>query len=48
MNAENAKEKRNLRCVICGGRAFGHNFDQISCESCKGMINLSLIERIFK
>ncbi|CAM4793234.1 unnamed protein product [Rotaria magnacalcarata] len=35
MNSENVKQKKNLRCVVCGGRAFGYNFDQISCESCK-------------
>lgn len=36
MNDENQKEKKNLRCVVCSGRAHGYNFDQISCESCKG------------
>ncbi|CAF3687739.1 unnamed protein product [Rotaria socialis] len=35
VNGENAKKKKSLRCVVCSGRAFGYNFDQISCESCK-------------
>jgi hypothetical protein len=30
------KEKKDLQCTICGARAFGYNFDQITCESCKG------------
>jgi len=33
------KEKKNLRCVVCGARAFGYNFDRITCESCKGKKN---------
>ena len=36
MDGERKKEKKNLNCAVCGGRAFGYNFDQISCESCKG------------
>lgn len=31
--------KKYLRCVVCGARAFGYNFDRITCESCKGKIN---------
>ncbi|CAF4750994.1 unnamed protein product [Rotaria sp. Silwood2] len=34
-NGEKKKPKHNFRCVVCNGRAFGYNFDQISCESCK-------------
>ena len=36
INYERKKEKKNLICAVCGARAFGYNFDQISCESCKG------------
>jgi hypothetical protein len=36
---ERKKEKKNLICAVCSARAFGYNFDQISCESCKGKIN---------
>ncbi|CAF0881614.1 unnamed protein product [Adineta ricciae] len=25
----------NLVCRVCGSRAYGYNFDQITCESCK-------------
>jgi len=37
--SERKKEKKNLRCVVCNERAVGYNFDQISCESCKGKID---------
>ncbi|CAM4934434.1 unnamed protein product [Rotaria socialis] len=30
-------EKTVLQCVVCGAKAFGYNFDRITCESCKGM-----------
>jgi hypothetical protein len=36
VNGERKKDKKNLNCAVCGGKAFGYNFDQISCESCKG------------
>ena len=35
------KRKADLTCVICGGKAIGYNFAQISCESCKGSSNSS-------
>jgi len=25
----------NLKCGVCGAPAYGYNFDQITCESCK-------------
>lgn len=28
--------KKDLHCVVCGAKAFGYNFNQITCESCKG------------
>ncbi|CAF5051802.1 unnamed protein product, partial [Rotaria sp. Silwood1] len=34
-NNDKNKSKKNLRCIVCNGRAFGYNFDRISCESCK-------------
>jgi hypothetical protein len=30
------KKDKNLRCAVCDAKAVGYNFDQISCESCKG------------
>ncbi len=30
------RRKATLTCVVCGGAASGHNFNQITCESCKG------------
>ncbi|CAF1257218.1 unnamed protein product [Adineta ricciae] len=29
------RRKADLTCVVCGGSAFGYNFGQITCESCK-------------
>ena len=34
------RRKADLTCVICHGRAFGYNFEQITCESCKGFLVL--------
>lgn len=34
---EKKKENKTLFCVVCGAKALGYNFDQITCESCKGM-----------
>jgi hypothetical protein len=34
--------KKNLTCTVCGARAYGYNFDQISCESCKGKIKQNI------
>jgi ribosomal protein L37E len=39
VNLGRKKEKKILRCTVCGENAFGHNFDQITCESCKGKID---------
>jgi hypothetical protein len=36
INDTENKQKQTLRCVVCGAKAFGYNFDQITCESCKG------------
>ncbi len=27
--------KAELKCAVCGDKALGHNFDAITCESCK-------------
>lgn len=32
------RKSADLTCVICGGRASGYNFNQITCESCKGSL----------
>lgn len=29
------KKTIELKCCVCGGKAFGFNFNQITCESCK-------------
>ncbi|CAF3964555.1 unnamed protein product, partial [Rotaria sp. Silwood1] len=34
-NAENESKESNFECCVCGGPAYGYNFDQITCESCK-------------
>ncbi len=26
--------------MVCGAKAFGYNFDQITCESCKGKYDI--------
>lgn len=31
------RRKSDLMCVICEGSASGYNFNQIVCESCKGL-----------
>jgi hypothetical protein len=41
INGEKKGEKKKLFCVVCNATASGYNFDQISCESCKGKINFS-------
>ena len=35
-DATDKDEKKQLRCIVCGAKASGHNFDRITCESCKG------------
>jgi len=43
------RRKADLTCVICGGKAIGYNFAQISCESCKAFFRrnaLQPLERI--
>jgi hypothetical protein len=39
INGEKKAEKKKLVCAVCNATANGYNFDQISCESCKGKIN---------
>ncbi|CAF0872999.1 unnamed protein product [Adineta ricciae] len=39
-------EKRDLQCVVCGARAFGYNFDQITCESCKAFFRRNALRNI--
>ncbi|CAF4938131.1 unnamed protein product, partial [Rotaria sp. Silwood1] len=34
-NAGKKSKKSNFECHVCGGPAYGYNFDQITCESCK-------------
>jgi hypothetical protein len=46
-NGKEKKERKDLRCAVCNAQAFGFNFDQISCESCKGKINGKTIRKIF-
>ncbi|UJR36791.1 hypothetical protein I4U23_029504 [Adineta vaga] len=36
-------EKKDLDCVVCGARAYGYNFDQITCESCKGRLKFDFL-----
>ncbi len=36
INREKKTEKKKLLCAVCGATASGYNFDQVSCESCKG------------
>jgi len=36
-NGNIKRRKADLTCVICGGSASGYNFNQITCESCKGL-----------
>ncbi|CAF1211619.1 unnamed protein product [Rotaria sordida] len=45
-NNDKIKMKKNLRCVVCNGRAFGYNFDQISCESCKAFFRRNALRDI--
>jgi ribosomal protein L37E len=40
-------DKKNLRCTVCGARAFGYNFDQITCESCKGKALITINHKKF-
>ncbi len=35
-NTNVKRRKADLTCVICGGASSGYNFNQITCESCKG------------
>ncbi|CAF0921620.1 unnamed protein product [Adineta ricciae] len=39
-------EKRDLQCVVCGARAFGYNFDQITCESCKAFFRRNALRNL--
>ncbi|CAF3425918.1 unnamed protein product [Rotaria socialis] len=42
------KRKADLTCAICQGHAFGYNFDQISCESCKAFFRRNAFHEIEK
>ncbi|CAF1384303.1 unnamed protein product [Adineta steineri] len=46
INNTQKKEKRDLRCAVCNARAFGYNFDQISCESCKAFFRRNALKNI--
>ncbi|CAF3527628.1 unnamed protein product, partial [Rotaria sp. Silwood2] len=34
-NTTEESQQPSLICGVCGAPAFGYNFDQITCESCK-------------
>jgi hypothetical protein len=40
------KKKKDLRCTVCGEKAVGYNFDQISCESCKAFFRRNALRDI--
>ncbi|CAF0912755.1 unnamed protein product [Rotaria sp. Silwood1] len=39
-------EKKNLQCSVCGARAFGYNFDRITCESCKAFFRRNALRNM--
>ncbi|CAF3530607.1 unnamed protein product [Rotaria sordida] len=41
-------EKKNLQCTVCGARAFGYNFDRITCESCKAFFRRNALKNIME
>ncbi|CAF1616839.1 unnamed protein product [Didymodactylos carnosus] len=38
--------KKNLKCFVCGAKALGYNFDQISCESCKAFFRRNALRNM--
>ncbi|CAF0885257.1 unnamed protein product [Didymodactylos carnosus] len=38
------KRKADLTCVVCGGGAFGYNFEAITCESCKAFFRRNALQ----
>ncbi|UJR09349.1 hypothetical protein I4U23_013592 [Adineta vaga] len=40
------KTKQDLFCAVCNAKAFGYNFDQISCESCKAFFRRNALKDI--
>ncbi|CAF1009630.1 unnamed protein product [Adineta steineri] len=45
-NEKKKYEKKDLRCTVCGARAFGYNFDQITCESCKAFFRRNALKNM--
>lgn len=43
---EKKKENKTLFCVVCGAKALGYNFDQITCESCKAFFRRNALKNI--
>ncbi|CAF1560434.1 unnamed protein product [Rotaria magnacalcarata] len=39
-------EKRDLQCTVCGAKAFGYNFDRITCESCKAFFRRNALRNM--
>ncbi|CAF3083436.1 unnamed protein product [Rotaria socialis] len=39
-------EKTVLQCVVCGAKAFGYNFDRITCESCKAFFRRNALRNM--
>ncbi|CAF1077316.1 unnamed protein product [Didymodactylos carnosus] len=38
--------KKNLICRVCGAKAFGYNFDQVTCESCKAFFRRNALRNM--
>ncbi|CAF1094574.1 unnamed protein product [Adineta ricciae] len=45
-DVEKKLTKKDLTCAVCGAQAFGYNFDQISCESCKAFFRRNALKNL--
>ncbi|CAF1390158.1 unnamed protein product [Adineta ricciae] len=46
IDIEKKLTKKDLICAVCGAHAFGYNFDQITCESCKAFFRRNALKNL--